>query len=178
MNIKNFPIQQYISWITGILLVTWITQLIVIQIYGQTLQKKIHENAAIQKQNDDDQQALQLIMQYQTQIETISRSYLDENGIIQFVRQLENRMDEFQDTKLTINTNEPVQNQKLFAPFLPVTIAATATPEAYPKFMEYISQSHYLFQPVYLEITAPQGLNRLSKINYQGNLFVSQELIK
>lgn len=174
---SNFSLDYYLPWITGILLGIWITQLLVTQILSDTLKQQITENAIIEQQQSDQLLAKQSLSQYQSQIESLSHAYPDEQGIIKFVRQLENQLANFKEPQVSINTNEPVQTQQLFAPLLPVSLSAIATPSAFLALTQNVNDSPYLFQPVLLELNAFEGLQQPAKIEYRGNLFVSPDLL-
>ncbi len=172
------PLSYYLPLIAIVLGATLIAQLLLISIFGNNVKRQSTEQALAQQQEADERDAHQALTEHQDQIDLLSQSFPKLDGIREFVGDLNNQIQPYADKKLDISNNEPIQTKELFAPLLPVSLTVTATPSAFTQVISHIADSHYLFQPVYLEVNTADGLSQLGKIDYRGNLFVSKELLK
>jgi len=172
------PLTYYLPWATGLLFATWITQIAIIYIVGNTLKKQITTSAIIQQQISDQQRANQATTEYQEKINKLAESFPEEKEVILFVRNLNTQIKQFSDPELKFSHNEPIQIPELISPFLPVSLSVVATPSAFIPFMQKLAQNKYLFQPVLLEINNSKGINDSSQITYKSNFFVSKKLVE
>lgn len=173
-----FNWNKYLPWIAGILTGILITQLLLVQILSNNLIKQLTESATFNQQNQEQRIAKYELSQNQDKIDLIEKAYPDENGIVQLIRQIEDQLNPFEDVVVTINQDNPIITSKQTLPMLPISISVSATPSAYLNFIKDLQNEPYLLQPIKLEYISPDGIDNLSKINYQANVFISPKLVK
>ena len=172
------PLVNFLPLITIILCAALVTQLLLITIFSKNVTRSITNQAIINRQQADEKLAQAAVTDHQEEIEQLSQSFPDLEGIRKFAQTQNTQLDQFPQKEFNISAIEPVMTPDLFAPLIPVTIKVTATPSAFTPIMQKLAESNYLFQPIKIEINAAEGLTNYSKIEYRGNLFVSKKLLE
>lgn len=163
------------------LILMFLTTLMFAQLFiFNTVNQQLKTNQDIEivntQQIESQAEITQQLSQYQEQIEIINSAFPDEKGLSDFVQVVDKHLSVYEGSQLQFDTNAPIQLPEEAAPFLPLTISATARLEDFNTFLGHLSNSPYLFKPQRLQITVVQTISDPVKVTLKGRLYVNKTL--
>lgn len=171
----------HLSLTTKVLLLAFLLILLGGQlILFSTFNKQVKQAQSVTQVSETQSQShLQLEQQldtFKTQIEQINRSFPDEPGLVNLIQVIDRHLSAFPEGKLQFDTNDPITAQGESVQYLPVTIIATAPMADFNRFQTYLANSPYLFLPLELKVSVPEGLDKQVKVILKGRLYVSPNI--